>query len=499
MAKWMKEITLGAALAALVLVVLWGVDLNLILLPLAALTLGALLLTSRGGLAARFSPARLGVGDSSSVPAVTFAQIGGQEIAKRELLEALTFLKESPKTRQLGIRPLKGVLLVGPPGTGKTLMAKAAANYTASVFLAASGSQFVQMYAGVGASRVRQLFQQARSAAEREKKRSAIIFIDEIDVLGPKRGKHASHLEYDQTLNELLTQMDGADNAHDIQVLVVAATNRADLLDPALLRPGRFDRIVQVDLPDKAGRLHILEIHAANKPLAEDVSLEQIASETQGFSGAHLENLLNEAAICALRGGRQVIEQADLREAVEKVMLGEKSNRLLRKEERERVAYHEVGHAVVSELVKPGSVATITVVPRSRALGYIRQAQEEQYLYTQDQLLRGIQVCVAGAVMEELVLGQRSTGAANDIEQAVQLAKRIVFSGLSPLGIVSSDLPSAVLHDAVVKIIRAQEDTVREMLSERLEEVREIAARLLDEESMSGHAFRELLQGRRAS
>lgn len=336
--------------------------------------------------------------------------------------------------------------------------------------------------------------------AERANKPSAIIFIDEIDVLGAKRGKNVSHLEYDQTLNELLTQMDGIESGEDVQILVVGATNRADLLDPALLRPGRFDRIVQVELPDKAGRLHILNIHAANKPLAADVCLEQIAAETHGFSGAHLENLLNEAAITALRDGRQEITQADLREAVEKVMLGEKSSRLLQKEERERVAYHEVGHAVIGELVRPGSVASITIVSRNRALGYIRQAsQDDQYLYTKDQLLQAIQVCVAGAVMEEIIFGQRSTGAANDIEQAVSLAKRMVFAGLSPLGIVSSDLPAAELNAAVVQIIQEQEKQVRKILSSRVDEVRSIAAHLLREETMNGDEFRLLLEAKQAS
>lgn len=500
MGKRLKEIALGTGLAVLALAVVFGLDLSMLVLPLSLLALGAMMLGARGGFAARFSPAKLGPVEGSSVPQVTFAQIGGQEMAKRELVEALMFLKESARTRQLGIRPLKGVLLVGPPGTGKTLMAKAAANYTASVFLAASGSQFVQMYAGVGASRVRQLFKQARTQAEREKKSGAIIFIDEIDVLGAKRGTNASHLEYDQTLNELLTQMDGVDSEGDVQVLVVGATNRMDLLDPALLRPGRFDRIVQVDLPDKAGRLHILNIHAAGKPLAADVCLEQIAAETHGFSGAHLENLLNEAAISALRAGRQEVTQADLREAVEKVMLGEKSSRLLQKEERERVAYHEVGHAAMSELVRPGSVASITIVSRNRALGYIRQAsQDDQYLYTKDELLQAIQVCVAGAVMEEIAFGQRSTGAANDIEQAVNLAKRMVFAGLSPLGIVSSDLPAAELNAAVVQIIQEQEEEVRKTLSARVEVVQRIAAHLLRQETMGGDEFRLLLAAKQAS
>ncbi|MDI9458371.1 MAG: AAA family ATPase [Bacillota bacterium] len=499
MGKWVKEIALGGALALLVLAVILGFDLTVFLFPLSIAALGAMVVSSRGGLGPRFSTASLATGESSAVPAVTFSDIGGQETAKREFLEALTFLKDSVRTRQLGIRPLKGVLLVGPPGTGKTLMAKAAANYTGSAFVAASGSQFVQMYAGVGAGRVRQLFKQARALAERQSKTSAIVFIDEIEVLGPKRGKNTSHMEYDQTLNELLTQMDGVESEHKVQVLVVGATNRADLLDPALLRPGRFDRIVQVDLPDKAGRLHILKIHAASKPLADDVSLETVAAETHGFSGAHLESLLNEAAICALRDGRSEINQSDLRDATEKVMLGERSSRTLSKEERQRVAYHEVGHAVISELVRPGSVASITIVSRNRALGFIRQSQDDQYLYTKDQLLQAIQVYVAGAVMEEMVFGQRSTGAANDIEQAVDLAKRMVFSGLSPLGIVSPDLPAAELSTTIAQIIKEQEEAVEVRLTGRKQEIEAITRRLLEEESMGGEDFRALLQRKRVS
>lgn len=500
MAKWLKEVALGAGLAVLVLAMLMGFDLSVLIFPLSLVAFGGLVLSGRGGLPAPFNPAQVKSGEEGSIPPTTFGDIGGQEVAKRELLEALTFLKDSDRTRRLGIRPIKGILLAGPPGTGKTLMAKAAANYTESVFLAASGSQFVQTYAGVGASRVRQLFKQARALAERNNKSSAIVFIDEIDVLGAKRGKNMSHMEYDQTLNELLTQMDGVNSARKVQVLVMGATNRSDLLDPALLRPGRFDRIVQVDLPDKAGRLQILQIHARNKPLAEDVSLDKVAAETHGFSGAHLENLLNEAAIGALRSGRDLISQRDLREAIEKVMLGEKSNRPLQEEERARVAYHEVGHAVVSELVRPGSVASITIVSRNRALGYIRQApQDDQYLYTKEQLLQAIQVCIAGAIAEELIFGERSTGAVNDIEQATDLAKRMVFAGLSPLGIVSSDLPAAELNNAVVQLIKEQEDEVRELLSFRLGEITRIAQQLLVEESMGGEQFRALLEVQRVS
>ena len=294
---------IGAGLALVLLALVSGVDFSVFLLPLSLAGLGFLVISGRTGSLSKFPVNSIGSGEDSTIPAITFNDIGGQDMAKREFLEALSFLKESVKTSKLGIRPLKGVLLTGPPGTGKTLMAKAAANYTNSVFLAASGSQFVQMYAGVGANRVRQIFKQARTTAEREKKSSAIIFIDEIDVLGAKRGKNVSHMEYDQTLNELLTQIDGIRSEHSVRVLVVGATNRSDLLDPALLRPGRFDRVVQVDLPDKSGRLHILEIHAANKPLSADVDLETVAGRNSGLFGAHLESLLNEAAISALRDG----------------------------------------------------------------------------------------------------------------------------------------------------------------------------------------------------
>jgi ATP-dependent Zn protease len=307
-------------------------------------------------------------------------------------------------------------------------------------------------------------------------------------------------MEYDQTLNELLTQIDGIRSEHPVKVLVVGATNRGDLLDPALLRPGRFDRTVRVDLPDRLGRLRILEIHAVNKPLAAEVKLETIAAETSGFSGAHLESLLNEAAIGALRAGREAISPSDLSDAIEKVMLGEKSNRSMQKEERERVAFHEAGHAIVSESVQPGSVASITIVSRNQALGYIRQnPKDDQYLYTKDQLLGTIRVCVAGAVSEELIFGQRSTGAVGDIEQATDLAKRMIFAGLSPLGIVSTELPAGSLHEAIVQIISEQEEGVKEFLREKREILKSVAERLLDEDTISGEHLRELVSSRQIS
>lgn len=491
---WVKEIVVGGGAALFILALILGFDVTYLFLPLSLAALAGLLFLTRSPWQAKFNVAGLGSADEGGIPEVTFADIGGQESAKREFLEALAFLKENEKVSRLGIRPLKGVLLVGPPGTGKTLMAKAAAHHTDSVFLAAAGSQFVQMYAGVGAGRVRQLFKQARSAAEKEGKHSAIVFIDEIDVLGAKRGQHQSHLEYDQTLNELLAQFDGVRSAHSVQILVVAATNRSDLLDPALLRPGRFDRIVRVDLPDKEGRLHILQIHAQGKPLAADVDLEKVAAQTYGFSGAHLESLLNEAAINALRAGQPTISAANISEAIEKVMLGEKSNRRPSEKERERVAYHELGHALISEKVRPNSVASITIASRSNALGYIRQSpRNDQYLYTKEELLGAIQVCVAGSVSEELVLGQRSTGAAGDIKEAVNLAKKMVFAGLSPLGVVSSELPKSILHETITKIVQEQEEMVWSFLAEFVPVLKELALTLLEQESMSGEELRTRL------
>ncbi|HEX6971672.1 MAG TPA: AAA family ATPase, partial [Limnochordia bacterium] len=395
-----KESLVGGGLALIVYLAWRGVDVTPLLLLGGMFVLFRVFLDGKG--LRRFEAVMPGQ-ETSVKSTVTFADIGGQEVAKREFLEALDFVRDGEKAARLGIRPLKGILLAGPPGTGKTLLAKAAANYTDAAFLAASGSQFVEMYAGVGAQRVRKIFQSARSLAERQGKRYAVLFIDEIEVLGGRRGVHHSHLEYDQTLNELLVQMDGigSGDPEAPRVLVVAATNRPDLLDPALLRPGRFDRTVRVDLPDREGRLHILKIHTAGRPLASDVDLAALAKETFGFSGAHLESLVNEAAIHALRAGRDRITAADFREAIDKVMMGERAEKRPTKRDTQRVAYHEAGHALVSERVKPGSVSAITVTPRGDALGYMRQAPgDDQYLYTRDELLDQIAVCLGGAIAE---------------------------------------------------------------------------------------------------
>ncbi|MDI3327301.1 MAG: AAA family ATPase [Alicyclobacillaceae bacterium] len=488
----MTEIVAGAAVALLLFLGFLGVNVLPLVLIGVLLSFAYLLWERRGPTAAGRveTPVRHRVG---------FDEIGGQEHAKRELMEALDFLRYRDRIRQLGIRPLKGILLAGPPGTGKTLMAKAAATYTDSAFVAASGSEFVEMYVGIGAQRVRELFRRARQSARREGKDSAIIFIDEIDVIGGRRGAH-SHQEYDQTLNQLLTEMDGMQTTSDPLVLVMAATNRIDALDPALLRPGRFDRIIKVDLPDKEGRLHILQIQTRNKPLAPSVDLEQVARETFGFSGAQLESLANEAAIIALREGKDRIEQSHFRDAIDKVLMGERTGRVPSREELRRVAVHELGHAIVSEIVRPGSVSHITISPRGNALGYVRQVPEgDTYLYTKDQLDGQIMVALAGAVAEELVYGNRSTGAQNDFEQASRLARTEVECGLSELGIVDAEnLPQKLLDEEIRKILSSLEIKTKEMLERYRPVLEEFSGLLVQEESLDGDAFRAQLARRDA-
>src|SRR5690606_10433681 len=276
-----------------------------------------------------------------------------------------------------------------------------------SAFLSASGGEFVEVYAGVGAQRVRSLFQKARRAAREAASRSAVLFIDELEVIGGRRGRQMSHLEYDQTLNQLLVEMDGIDGGDGEQVVVIGATNRVDLLDEALLRPGRFDRVVRVDLPDRHGRREILNLHLKGRPLAPDVDIDLLARETYGLSGAHLEAVANEAAILAWRRNRPHIAACDLSEAVEKVLMGERADRRPSDEERRRVAYHEAGHALMGELLQPGSVASVTIVSRGAALGYVRQRpQDDVWLLTREQMENEARVALAGYAAEQLVFGE---------------------------------------------------------------------------------------------
>jgi len=427
---------------------------------------------------------------------ISFDQVGGQQTAKQELIEALDFLVEDDRAGALGIRPLKGILLAGPPGTGKTLLAKAAATYTRSSFVAAAGSEFIEVYAGVGAQRIRQLFQQARELARRSPGKSAIVFVDELEVVGGRRGAHASHLEYDQTLNQFLVELDGLETGGETRILVIGATNRPDLLDPALLRPGRFDRVVRVELPDRAGRLEILRLHSREKPLAPDVDLERLAGETFGFSGAHLESLCNEAAILAFRQRRQALTAQDFAEALDKVILGERLERKPAADELRRIAIHEAAHAVISELEQPGSVSTVTITSRGAALGYVRNnPRDDRYLWTKHQLESEIRILLAGFVAEETFLGTGSTGAASDFERANRLARTMVEAGMSPLGVVDpASLPPARLHRALREILGREKEAVRARLSQAAPALEAISARLVEDERISGEDVRSLLR-----
>ena len=416
-----------------------------LLLPYVLAFLGFILLMNlmnrmAGGAGAQDKLSRFGEAKVSTPgeKKVTFQDVAGADEEKEELREIVEFLREPQKYLDLGAHIPKGVLLVGPPGTGKTLLAKAVAGEAGVQFLSISGSDFVEMYVGVGASRVRDLFQQAKKSAP------AIIFIDEIDAVGRQRGSGlgGGHDEREQTLNQLLVEMDGFGSNEG--VVVLAATNRVDILDPALLRPGRFDRQVYVGLPDIKGREEILQVHAKNKPLAEDVDLKQIARGTAGFTGADLENLLNEAALLAGRRSESFITMKDLQESIIKVIAGpEKHSRVIPEKERRLTAYHEAGHAVVMHALPDlDPVHQITIVPRGEAGGMTIYLPDEDRSYlSRSYMLDRIAGLLGGRAAEQLVLGDISTGASNDISRATQLARKMVGTyGMSEqLGNVAFD------------------------------------------------------------
>ena len=402
-----------------------------LLLPYVLAFLGFILLMNLmnrmagGGAGAQDKLSRFGEAKVSTPgeKKVTFQDVAGADEEKEELREIVEFLREPQKYLDLGAHIPKGVLLVGPPGTGKTLLAKAVAGEAGVQFLSISGSDFVEMYVGVGASRVRDLFQQAKKSAP------AIIFIDEIDAVGRQRGSGlgGGHDEREQTLNQLLVEMDGFGSNEG--VVVLAATNRVDILDPALLRPGRFDRQVYVGLPDIKGREEILQVHAKNKPLAEDVDLKQIARGTAGFTGADLENLLNEAALLAGRRSESFITMKDLQESIIKVIAGpEKHSRVIPERERRLTAYHEAGHAVVMHALPDlDPVHQITIVPRGEAGGMTIYLPDEDRSYlSRSYMLDRIAGLLGGRAAEQLVLGDISTGASNDISRATQMARKMV-------------------------------------------------------------------------
>lgn len=489
MRKWIIEAALGFILVLIVFLAVIGV--NIIPLVTAIVLFGAVfaMLKMRGGITIGAAQERK---RKKRGPAkLTFEQIGGQESAKQELCEALDFMVRHEEISKFGIRPIKGILLTGPPGTGKTLLAKAAAHYTNAVFVAASGSEFVEMYVGVGASRIRDLFKEARTRAAKENKENAIIFIDEIEVIGGKR-EGGQQREYDQTLNQLLTEMDGIYKSDTPRILLIAATNRKEMLDSALLRPGRFDRHIQVDLPDKKGRRHILELHAANKPLREDVDLDKIAEESFGFSGAQLESVMNEAAIYAMRDGVDQITQEHLSVAIDKVLMGEQTDRQAAEEEKRRVAIHELGHAIAAEVVAPGSVSQVALSPRGRALGYVRHnPQDEKYLYTKSYLEGQIMIALAGAAAEEIYYGGRSTGSSNDFEQALKIVHTMMTSGLTELGIVNMDMVTTeVLMNENTRILEGLAARTKQLLEQHSAVFDKSLEILLKEERLSGEQFR---------
>jgi cell division protease FtsH len=444
---------------------------------------------------------------------VSFADVAGIDEAKEELQEVVEFLSTPEKFQKLGGRIPKGVLLVGPPGTGKTLLARAVAGEAKVPFFSISGSEFVEMFVGVGAARVRDLFAQASSQAP------CIIFIDELDALGKARGMNVmgGHDEREQTLNQLLVEMDGFETNKG--VIIMAATNRPEILDPALLRPGRLDRQVLVDRPDINGREAILKIHSKNVLLGSEVDLRKIAGRTPGFVGADLANIINEAALLAARNNKEMVEMADFDEAIDRVVAGlQKKNRVMNPQEKEIVAFHESGHAIVAESVEHADpVHKISIIPRGiAALGYTQQQPtEDRYLMTRSELLDRLAVLLGGRVAEDLVFKEISTGAQNDLQRATDIARSMVTEyGMSDrLGLVSYERPrqpmflpenfspdknyseakAAQIDEEVTRFVEEAHQRVRKILSERRTVLDDLAHLLSEKESVQGEELRKML------
>lgn len=439
---------------------------------------------------------------------VTFKDVAGQDEAKESLQEVVDFLHNPKKYTEIGAKLPKGALLVGPPGTGKTLLAKAVAGEAKVPFFSVSGSEFVEMYVGVGASRVRDLFKQAQAMAP------CIIFIDEIDAIGKSRDNAlGSNDEREQTLNQILSEMDGFST--DKGLLLLAATNRPEILDPALLRPGRFDRRIIVDKPDLRGRVDVLKVHSKNVKMDETVDLEAIALATSGAVGSDLANMINEAAINAVKHGRKVVSQSDLFEAVEVVLVGkEKKDRIMNNEERRIVSYHEVGHALVSALQKDAEpVQKITIVPRTMgALGYVMQTpEEEKFLNTKSELDAMLVGLLAGRAAEELVFDTVTTGASNDIERATKLARAMVTQyGMSEkfglMGLESiqhkyldgravlncGEETAGEIDKEVMRMLKSAYEEAKRLLTENRESLDKIADFLIEKETITGKEFMEI-------
>ena len=441
---------------------------------------------------------------------IRFADVAGEDEAKELLGEIVDFLHDPEKYRSIGAKLPKGALLVGPPGTGKTLLAKAVAGEANVPFFSIAGSEFVEMFVGRGAAKVRDLFKQANEKAP------CIVFIDEIDTIGKKRdGQFSGNDEREQTLNQLLTEMDGFDGSKG--VVVLAATNRPDSLDPALLRPGRFDRRIPVELPDLQGRIDILKVHAKKIRLAEDVDFEPIAKTAAGASGAELANIVNEAALRAVRAGRQYATQEDLQESVEVVIAGyQKKSRVLSDEEKKIVAYHEVGHALVAAMqTHSAPVQKITIIPRtSGALGYTLQVDDgDHFLMSKDELLNKIATYTGGRAAEELVFHSVTTGASNDIEQATKLARSMIsrFGMSDEFGFVAFETVSnqylggdaslacspetqALMDKKVTQLVEEQHQKALNILKENEGKLHELAGYLYQHETITGQEFMDILE-----
>jgi len=445
-------------------------------------------------------------------PTVTFDDVAGVDEAKEELKEVVEFLREPQKFAALGARIPKGVLLVGPPGTGKTLLAKAVAGEAGVPFFSISGSEFVEMFVGVGAARVRDLFDQAKRHSP------CIVFIDEIDAVGRYRGAGlgGSHDEREQTLNQILVEMDGFDT--DTNVIVMAATNRPDILDPALLRPGRFDRRIVLDRPDVKGRRAILEVHVRNKPLDKDVDLDVLARETPGFVGADIENMVNEAAILAARRNKKAIGMREFQEAIERVIAGpERKSRIISEEERRIIAYHEAGHALVMHhLPNCDPVHKISIIARGMALGYTMPLPEEdRYLQRKSKFLDELAGLLAGRAAEEIVFGDITTGAANDLEQATKLARAMVTRyGMSEkLGPMTfgekqelvflgkeigeqreySEKVAQEIDEEVRKLVQQAYERAKEILRTHRDKLDRLAQALMEKETLEGEELKAYL------
>ena len=446
-----------------------------------------------------------------STDGIRFCDVAGQDEAKDALLEIVNYLHNPMKYQQIGAKMPKGALLVGPPGTGKTLLAKAVAGEANVPFFSISGSEFVEMFVGMGAAKVRDLFKQAGEKAP------CIVFIDEIDTIGKKRDTHGitGNDEREQTLNQLLTEMDGFDASKG--VVILGACNRPETLDPALLRPGRFDRRIPVELPDYIGREEILKVHSRKVRIGSDVDLKAIARAASGASGADLANMINEAALRAVREGREFVIQEDLEESIETVLAGyKKKNRILSEKEKLVVSYHEVGHAMVAAMLEQSApVTNITIIPRtSGVLGFTMQTDEEEhYLMGKQRLLHKISVLAGGRAAEELVFNEITTGASNDIEQATKLARAMISRyGMSDeFGMVAlervdnpylggdgaltcSEAIFEQIDRQVIALVKQQQEAARKILSENITKLHKLAKHLYEEETISGDTFMHLLQ-----